>query len=291
MAVRAPVGLHAPAPAGERRAAHAVDRHHVVGVEAEPDHPVQPRAVEGGDDEAQRPHQVRRQVDVDLALQQRLADEPEVEVLQVAQAAVDELARARGGPGRVVGALDQRHAVAARGRVERDARAGDPAADDEHVERLGGERGDGCRARASTSCEATDVVEGQVKALWRFPVLGMRGESLRSSQIDTRGVGGRPPALRARAARAAERARPSAAVALAGDVPLQPRQRDGPRPPAAVPAARRPGAEDLALARPAALQRARARPRPHGRPRARPRAHARRDRLDRRARDARARRA
>jgi hypothetical protein len=34
------------------------------------------------------------------------------------------------------------------------------------------------------------VVEGQVKALWRFPVLGMRGESLRSSQIDTRGVTG-----------------------------------------------------------------------------------------------------
>lgn len=34
------------------------------------------------------------------------------------------------------------------------------------------------------------MVEGQVKALWRFPVLGMQGESLRSSQIDTRGVAG-----------------------------------------------------------------------------------------------------
>ena len=34
------------------------------------------------------------------------------------------------------------------------------------------------------------MVEGQVKALWRFPVLGMRGESLRSSQVDTRGVAG-----------------------------------------------------------------------------------------------------
>jgi hypothetical protein len=29
-----------------------------------------------------------------------------------------------------------------------------------------------------------------VRALWRFPVLGMQGESLRSSQVDTRGVGG-----------------------------------------------------------------------------------------------------
>ncbi len=34
------------------------------------------------------------------------------------------------------------------------------------------------------------MVEGQVKALWRFPVLGMGGESLRSTQIDSRGVAG-----------------------------------------------------------------------------------------------------
>ena len=33
------------------------------------------------------------------------------------------------------------------------------------------------------------MADGHVKGLWRFPVLGMRGESLRSSQIDTRGVG------------------------------------------------------------------------------------------------------
>ena len=32
--------------------------------------------------------------------------------------------------------------------------------------------------------------DGFVQALWRFPVLGMRGERLRSSQVDTRGVAG-----------------------------------------------------------------------------------------------------
>jgi hypothetical protein len=32
--------------------------------------------------------------------------------------------------------------------------------------------------------------EGFVQALWRFPVLGMRGEELRSSQVDTRGIAG-----------------------------------------------------------------------------------------------------
>ena len=32
--------------------------------------------------------------------------------------------------------------------------------------------------------------EGFVQALWRFPVLGMAGEQLRSSQVDTRGIAG-----------------------------------------------------------------------------------------------------
>jgi MOSC N-terminal beta barrel domain len=32
--------------------------------------------------------------------------------------------------------------------------------------------------------------EGFVQGLWRFPVLGMKGEQLRSSQVDTRGIAG-----------------------------------------------------------------------------------------------------
>ena len=34
------------------------------------------------------------------------------------------------------------------------------------------------------------MADGFVQALWRFPVVGMAGEQLRSSQIDTRGVAG-----------------------------------------------------------------------------------------------------
>jgi hypothetical protein len=33
-------------------------------------------------------------------------------------------------------------------------------------------------------------MDGFVQALWRFPVLGMRGEQLRSSQVDARGIAG-----------------------------------------------------------------------------------------------------
>ena len=129
-----------------RPAAARARGHHVVEVEAHADHAVGPRAVEGGDDEGQRPDEVRREPDHELALEQRLAHEAQVEVLQVAQAAVDELARAARGAGGVVGLLDERDRVAARGRVERDAGAGDPAAHDDHVEALGAQRGDGVGA-------------------------------------------------------------------------------------------------------------------------------------------------
>ena len=64
---------------------------------------------------------------------------PEIEVLQVAQAAVDELGRAAARPRGEVGLLDQSDAVSARGGVERHPGAGDPAADDDDVELLAGE--------------------------------------------------------------------------------------------------------------------------------------------------------
>jgi hypothetical protein len=110
--------------------------HRVVEVEADSDHAIGPGAVERGDHERQRPHEVRREPDHELALEQRLAHEPEIEILQVAKAAVDELARAARGARGVVGLLDQRHRVPARGGVEGDAGAGDPAADDDEVEAL-----------------------------------------------------------------------------------------------------------------------------------------------------------
>ena len=96
------------------------------------------------------------------------------------------------------------------------------------------------------------MAEGLVKALWRFPVLGMRGESLRSSQIDTRGVGGD----RQHYARGPDG--PLSAQDLPGlsrwqaTFPFNPdgvMARDRPPP---FPLLVGPGAEDLALGRPAA---------------------------------------
>ena len=103
---------------------------------------------EGRDEERRRVDEVRRELDHQLALEQRLADQAEVEVLQVAEAAVDHLRGAARGADRVVVALEQRHRVAARGGVEGDAGAGDPAADHDDLEALAGDRLD-CVARES----------------------------------------------------------------------------------------------------------------------------------------------
>ena len=84
--------------------------------------------------------EVRRQaLREEAPLVQCLADKTEVEALQVAQAAVDELARAAGGAGGEVALLDQRHREAAAGGVERDPAAGDAAADHQHVEEFDAE--------------------------------------------------------------------------------------------------------------------------------------------------------
>ena len=97
VARRAPVGLVATPRAGGGGSGRPTSRRRRSGRARRPG-PAAGRRTPGTT--AAAAAQVWREVDVDLALQQRLADEPEVEVLQVAQAAVDELGRARAVPRR-----------------------------------------------------------------------------------------------------------------------------------------------------------------------------------------------
>ena len=76
---------------------------------------------------------------------QRLAHQPDVEALEVAQAAVDELAGAAGRAGGKVAPLHQRHGQAAARGVKGHAAAGHAAADHQHVEDLGRPAGPGSR--------------------------------------------------------------------------------------------------------------------------------------------------
>jgi hypothetical protein len=79
----------------------------------------------------------RERVEQQRALAQRLAHEREVALLEVAQPAVDQLARATRRAGGEVARLHQRHRQPARDRVERAAGPGRARADHDHVEHLG----------------------------------------------------------------------------------------------------------------------------------------------------------
>ena len=94
------------------------------------------------------------------ALVEGLAHQADVEVLQVPQAAVDELARPARGAGGEVALLHQRHGEAATRRVERHATAGDSSADDEHVEVLAGEALQLALPRVSRRRPAAHLVTG-----------------------------------------------------------------------------------------------------------------------------------
>ena len=99
-------------------------------------------AGEHRDEEGQDLDQVGGVAQQALALVQRLVDEADVAVLEVAQPAVDELGRLRRRARGEVVPLDERGAQPAGGGVERHAGAGDAAADDEHVEDAGAEAGE-----------------------------------------------------------------------------------------------------------------------------------------------------
>jgi hypothetical protein len=68
-----------------------------------------------------------------LALDQRLAHQPELAIFEIAQPAMDQLGRGGRGVARQIVLLDQQHAQPAPGRIARDPDAVDAAADDQQV--------------------------------------------------------------------------------------------------------------------------------------------------------------
>src|SRR5205085_4557245 len=135
------VGLAAEPP---RTRQFVAAGHEIVEEEAEPDHPPGPAAGRIGEDEEQRLDDVRRGGEHYLALSQALADQLELILLQVAQAAVDQFGGGGAGMAGEVVLLDQQHLQPAPGRVARDRAAIDAAADDEEIE--------GVHAGSITSC-------------------------------------------------------------------------------------------------------------------------------------------
>ena len=86
------------------------------------------------DEEREHAHEVRRVLEHPLAFGQPLVDQAKLALVEVAEPAVHELRAPRAGARREVVAFHERGAQPAAGGVERDARAGDAAPDDEQVE-------------------------------------------------------------------------------------------------------------------------------------------------------------
>src|SRR5882672_6356530 len=131
------VGVQADALRARQRALRSEPGHAVpqVIVEKQPgaDQPRGPQVRLVRQHELERPDDVGRDAEQRLALGERFGDEAELEVLQVPQAAVDQLGRGRRGRRGEVALLDQEHLQAAAGGVARDTRAVDAAADDQEI--------------------------------------------------------------------------------------------------------------------------------------------------------------
>ena len=102
-------------------------RQQIVERQADADLPAfAPRAAVDGNAELERLDEVRSKRQQPFALAQRLADEAELEVLEITQPAVDEPRRRAAGPGADIAALDEQHLDAAERRLARDRRPIDP---------------------------------------------------------------------------------------------------------------------------------------------------------------------
>ncbi len=147
--------------------------HRVVEGEARRDVGPLPAAPRQRVEEGDRPDEVRRDpAEHQLALLERLPDEVEVHLLEVAQAAVEELGGARGGPRPEVALLDEGGGQTTGRGIERDPGPGHPAADDEHVEVLG--------AEAAPRRRAVGLVETD-RTRHRFPSGRLLGRQRRTA--------------------------------------------------------------------------------------------------------------
>ncbi|MNT08747.1 hypothetical protein D3C72_1434980 [compost metagenome] len=133
--------------AARRREGGAAPAQMVVQPKAEAQHPAWPQMRLPRKHEAQRPHQERRLPAHHLALAQRLAHQAELALLQVAQAAMDQLAAGAGGVRCQVVLFAQQYLQATATGITGDAGTVDATADHQQVDLVH-------RASASCLCRA-----------------------------------------------------------------------------------------------------------------------------------------
>ena len=108
----------------------------VVNQQAQPHDRPRPHLRAVQKHESERPGQMRREVQKAIPFLERLPHQPEFEVLEVPEAAVNELRRPRGGAFAQIAFFAQENRKAAARRVPRDRGSVDAASYDEKVKRL-----------------------------------------------------------------------------------------------------------------------------------------------------------
>src|SRR5690606_2903546 len=141
------------------------------------------------------PHQVRREPGGEQSsFPQRLLDQAELQLLQVAQPAVDQLAGARRGTGGQVARLDEGDRQATGGGVERGPRPRDAPADDQHVETLAAQPAQVGDAPFGRQCASGEPGDGRISHVYtvRPPAYPLRsaGTRYRPRLSESRGVAG-----------------------------------------------------------------------------------------------------
>ena len=121
---------------GARRRQRAAEAEVVIDEEAETDDRPRAQAAVMGQDEPERTDDVRGRPQQHLALDQRFMDETEVVVLEIAEAAMDELGRCGGRGGGEVALLAKKYGEPAAHGVAGDTAAVDAAADDGEIKDL-----------------------------------------------------------------------------------------------------------------------------------------------------------
>src|SRR5580704_7696546 len=101
----------------------------VIDKEAEPQQPCRPKPIVMRQNKTKRPDDVRRNSPEDLALDQRLADQPELIIFEIAQATVHEFGRPGRRPARQIIHFAEKNRIAPSSRVARDSAAVDAASD------------------------------------------------------------------------------------------------------------------------------------------------------------------
>src|SRR6185436_18446143 len=120
-------------PHGMRPRQEGAPREVVIEKQPDPDHPARAQLGNVRHDKARRPGDMAGDPQQDLALGERLGDQAELVMLEIAQPAVDQLRGRRRSRRRQIVAFDQYHRQPAASGVARDADAVDAAADHQQV--------------------------------------------------------------------------------------------------------------------------------------------------------------